>query len=313
MYRERIRQIYEHLSAGYRRIADYVLSHYREVAFMTAAELARASQVDTTLVVRFAQRLGYRGYPELVDEIRGEVKQDLQSLYQPVSEDTPILTAFRTCLTEDRNNLEYALLHNEGETIEQVVNLMVRAKRIIVVAEGAAVYPAQTAVMRLSSLGRNAYILPMDMVSRTTMLAGAEQGDLLLGIGVVNIAVGVDAAMGLARKRGAWTVGIVSTVAHPIAKQVQHLLTAPSTGSGLNPSLTAITAVINALVYTVGLQAGDRSPEWNARFDEFYGVMAGAIQEAARDLPQVLADMRGQRRTRRWHDEDDSTPPVQPA
>ena len=65
MYRDHIRTIYEHLSPGYRRIADFLLTHYQDAAFMTAAEVARQASVDTALVVRFAQRLGYPGYPEL--------------------------------------------------------------------------------------------------------------------------------------------------------------------------------------------------------------------------------------------------------
>ena len=77
MYRDRIRTIYEHLSPGYRRIADFLLTHYQDAAFMTAAEVARQATVDTALVVRFAQRLGYPGYPELIGDIQEDVKRDL--------------------------------------------------------------------------------------------------------------------------------------------------------------------------------------------------------------------------------------------
>lgn len=61
MYREKIREHYEHLSRSYRRVADYIMSNYYEVAFMTAAQLAYAVSVDTTTVVRFSQRLGTMG------------------------------------------------------------------------------------------------------------------------------------------------------------------------------------------------------------------------------------------------------------
>ena len=65
MYREKIREYYEHLSRSYRKVADYIMSNYYEVSFMTAAQLAYSVGVDTTTVVRFSQRLGYNGYPEL--------------------------------------------------------------------------------------------------------------------------------------------------------------------------------------------------------------------------------------------------------
>src|SRR5690242_1719672 len=69
MFREQIRKHYDHLSRSYRRVADFILSDYRTAAFMTAAALADAVDVDTTTVVRFAQRLGYPGYPELIEDI----------------------------------------------------------------------------------------------------------------------------------------------------------------------------------------------------------------------------------------------------
>ena len=75
MYREKIREYYDHLSRSYRRVADYIMSNYYDVSFMTAAQLAFAVGVDTTTVVRFSQRLGYNGYPELLNDIRDQVRQ----------------------------------------------------------------------------------------------------------------------------------------------------------------------------------------------------------------------------------------------
>ena len=74
MYREKIREYYDHLSRSYRKVADYIMSNYYEVSFMNAAQLAYAVGVDTTTVVRFSQRLGYNGYPELLNDIREQVK-----------------------------------------------------------------------------------------------------------------------------------------------------------------------------------------------------------------------------------------------
>ena len=76
MFREQIRKHYDHLSRSYRRVADFILSDYRTAAFMTAAALADAVDVDTTTVVRFAQRLGYPGFPELIEDIQEHEDKD---------------------------------------------------------------------------------------------------------------------------------------------------------------------------------------------------------------------------------------------
>ncbi len=83
MYREKIREYYDHLSRSYRRVADFIMSNYYEVSFMTAAQLASSVGVDTTTVVRFSQRLGYNGYPELLNDIRRQVNAEIYAAYEP--------------------------------------------------------------------------------------------------------------------------------------------------------------------------------------------------------------------------------------
>ena len=136
MYRDHIRTIYEHLSPGYRRIADFLLTHYQDAAFMTAAQVAEQATVDTALVVRFAQRLGYPGYPELIGEIQEDVKRDLRAVYEPPAGDDSSGQILRRNLMQDRNTLEYMHLHLDVETVDTVVDAILNASRLFVVGEG---------------------------------------------------------------------------------------------------------------------------------------------------------------------------------
>jgi DNA-binding MurR/RpiR family transcriptional regulator len=68
------------LSPTQRRVAEYVLRQYQDVAFMSVAELAKAAKVSPAGVVRFATSLNFDGYPEfkraLHDIVRSELRQD---------------------------------------------------------------------------------------------------------------------------------------------------------------------------------------------------------------------------------------------
>jgi DNA-binding MurR/RpiR family transcriptional regulator len=61
----RIRAHRDSMIPGYRRVADYLLEHYQDAAFRSAACVARAAGVSESLVVRFASSLGYAGFREL--------------------------------------------------------------------------------------------------------------------------------------------------------------------------------------------------------------------------------------------------------
>ncbi len=129
MYREKIREYYDHLSRSYRKVADYIMSNYYEVAFMTAAQLAYAVGVDTTTVVRFSQRLGYNGYPELLQDVREQVKSEIYAAYEPqiLSPEDPA-GAFRDRISQEQQNLRQLLVHNPPEHVEAIARLLAGGK-----------------------------------------------------------------------------------------------------------------------------------------------------------------------------------------
>ena len=65
------------LSKGQRRIADAILNNYDKAAYMTAAKLGAMVDVSESTVVRFANELGFQGYPELQRAIQDLVRAKL--------------------------------------------------------------------------------------------------------------------------------------------------------------------------------------------------------------------------------------------
>src|SRR5512143_716762 len=124
MFREQIRKHYDHLSRSYRRVADFILSDYQAAAFMTAAALADAVAVDTTTVVRFAQRLGYPGFPELIEDVQQRVRSELVRSYlvEPFNDGLP--GRIQRLVMQDRTQLERALATNAPDALETITSLL---------------------------------------------------------------------------------------------------------------------------------------------------------------------------------------------
>ena len=64
------------MSKSFLRLADFILDSYISTALMTATEIAHEVNIDAATVVRFAQTLGYSGFPELHKEIKARVKKE---------------------------------------------------------------------------------------------------------------------------------------------------------------------------------------------------------------------------------------------
>ena len=71
----RIIQIkFPRLSKGQKLIAEYILKNYDKAAFMTAAKLGDSVGVSESTVVRFANELGFTGYPKLQKALQELIK-----------------------------------------------------------------------------------------------------------------------------------------------------------------------------------------------------------------------------------------------
>src|SRR5207248_10844594 len=70
-----IRQRFEEFSRSQKDVGQYIVDHLDEAAFHTAEELARRANTSSSTVVRFAQALGFEGFPELQAAARDEYRR----------------------------------------------------------------------------------------------------------------------------------------------------------------------------------------------------------------------------------------------
>ncbi|MFR3483980.1 MAG: MurR/RpiR family transcriptional regulator, partial [Clostridia bacterium] len=77
---KRINERYPHLSKGQKLLANYITEHYEKAVYLTASKLGQIVGVSESTVVRFANELGYDGYPSLQRALEELVKVRLTAL-----------------------------------------------------------------------------------------------------------------------------------------------------------------------------------------------------------------------------------------
>jgi len=247
MFREQIRKYYDHLSRSYRRVADFILSDYHTAAFMTAAALAQAVQVDTTTVVRFAQRLGYPGFPELSKDIQEQVKLELSRSYVADPEDRTLQSQVQQLVIQERGNLEKALAHNSLDTLEAILGILRSAPRIVVVGESYAAPLARSFAAMLKDAGLPAVFASGDAYDRAVALSHLERKEVVIGMTPVEGESGVSRVLRYARDEGAITIACTPSISNQAARTAEVLLYAPGEAAGTLPSLTGLHAICTAI------------------------------------------------------------------
>jgi DNA-binding MurR/RpiR family transcriptional regulator len=244
-YVERIRQVRSILSPSFERIADFILDSYAQVALLTATELGHTLDIDTATVVRFAQQLGYKGYPELQREIREKLKREFLgvSLVEPRSASE----AADNALSEIAQSLDLTRKTFPLEQAEALINALDEAQRVILLAEGLALGPARNLAAWLEAAGYNIHISSGSLSDLARALVGARKGDMVIIIEVDDETPYLAEAINEAKALDLRTAAIVSSPSSPAAQFADlHLAAYKTPQSGVDQIM--VEAIIYAFM-----------------------------------------------------------------
>ena len=178
----KIRAERDQMSAIERRIADFLLENAHLLRDYSSQQLADALQISQSSVVKFSQKLGFKGYPDLKYSVGeavarnggGEVAGKARATKSP----TPDVLAESLWQSKTRAEEETRLI-NHSDTLAEAAELMTSAGRVFCLGLGDDGIPAQAFAMRLALLGIHA-LHHTDAVLMTASVSSAQRGDLLL-------------------------------------------------------------------------------------------------------------------------------------
>jgi DNA-binding MurR/RpiR family transcriptional regulator len=259
MFQEKIAQHYGRLGRNQKKIADFLTQQYHEAAFINAFALSQRLGVDPATVTRFAQRLGYAGYPELLREIQAVVKKELKVAYKPPVEKEDEEGLFLQALAQEKENLERAMTHAKGETVVEVVSALCGARNVHVVAQGLAKGPAQIFVSYLRGLlGIPAQLVAAESLSGPMLLASVGEEDVVMGVSLSALHDDTARMLKLAQSRGAKTIGLAASHTSPTASIPDLVLVYPGESITDIPSVASLTAILGAFFQVIARQEPEK-------------------------------------------------------
>ena len=245
-YEDRIRSERARMSKSFAKLADFLLDSYVEAAFMTASELAHKLDLDAATVVRFAQHLGYAGFPELQREIRERVKVDLLVRPDQAEEAESIPGVVATAMRKLLVAIEQARISLDTDSVELLVSIIGNARRIIVLAENPALATAYNLVHFLEQGGFPIYIARSGLADLARTIHTATNDDLLLALEVSGEAPYIASTLEHASQRNIQTAAILGAAALASARAADVVLAARAQTS-LGVGIISIEAIIYAL------------------------------------------------------------------
>lgn len=181
----KIRSERDQMSAVERRIADFILENAQLLRDYSSQQLADALGISQSSVVKFTQKLGFKGYPDLKYSVgeanaraeNGDAPQVTASANGELGESLAENLWRRKSEAEEATRLINlpAVIQNVADTIEHAG----RAGKVFIIGLGEDDIYARNFALRLSLLG----ILTVhnfDTARMTANISAAGQGDVLL-------------------------------------------------------------------------------------------------------------------------------------
>ena len=263
---EKIQANFSALSANGKKNAEHIVADGTTVSFASLRQLAQLVGVSESSVVRFAQDLGYRGYPALRRELQQEVKERLSSASR--MRETLSKVRGREGLVRDLFHKDIELI---GETLADLsykefakaIDLIWKANRVFIIGLRSPFSLAYFLYFRLVRLQIDARLITVTGSSSLfEQIALLREQDLLIALGFADIPKETNIAIDHALKVGAKVLGITHPPTSEIGQKAHVVLVAKRGTHRMVQSLTAPFCLLNALA--IGVATAKRSKSLQA-------------------------------------------------
>ncbi|BEP29047.1 MurR/RpiR family transcriptional regulator [Helicovermis profundi] len=255
----RIEENYIRLSKGQKRIAEYILENYNKVAFMTASVLGDIVGVSESTVVRFANALGYDGYPKLQKGLQESIKTKLTTVqrFELSKENDPSENYIKKIMSYDINNIKKTIDMLDEDLIKKIGDSIHSAKRVYILGMRSSSVLANYLGFYLNFIREDVNIISIGVQDVFDYLFKIGEDDLLIAISFPRYAKQTFEIVNFAKSRKAKLVGLTDSELSPLYQLVDDCLIAKYNMNTFIDSLVAPMSLINALIISLSIENKD--------------------------------------------------------
>lgn len=253
----KMKKQYNSFSKGQKQIGDYILNHYDQAAFLTAASLGKTVGVSESTVVRFAFELGFDGYPALQRSLQDVIKTKLTAVQRMSLAEARIDSEdiLNSVLNQDIEKIKKTLDSIDKNDFKLAVDTIVNADHIYILGVRSSAALASFLHFYLNLIFANVRLVLTTSASEMfEQIIRVSEKDVVIGISFPRYSLRTIRALRYARDKGTKVVAITDSLASPLVNHADHILTARSDMTSFVDSLVAPLSVINSLIVALGME-----------------------------------------------------------
>jgi len=179
----KIKAIQKSLSVSELKLANFVLKSSNAIRELSSQELANVIGISQSSVVKFTQKLGYKGYPAfkmaVIDSLNSDVNDP--KLHGEITLNSSLAQMADILLNSKMAVLSETKKLNEEKSFEEAVKLIMSAKRILICGLGGSALVGKDFSYKLQKLGLSAFAEP-DGHAQLAYVSTFKKNDLVFAI-----------------------------------------------------------------------------------------------------------------------------------
>ncbi|WP_213698044.1 MurR/RpiR family transcriptional regulator [Acetomicrobium sp.] len=199
-----------------RKVAEYLLSNMREVAFYSIGEVAEKLNVSKAQLVRVARILGFQGYADLKTALQMAILEQIDPVTMLARAKERGEGLLPNILDTEHANIDNTWRMLDREKINEFVELVKKAKNIYCMGWGISSLVAETFYMRFRVMGLAGHLIKRGSLAILEQVRGIKEGDMVIVCELPSYVVEVTEAITKCAAQKATIVTITDTAAAPV-------------------------------------------------------------------------------------------------
>ncbi|SET06918.1 transcriptional regulator, RpiR family [Oceanobacillus limi] len=238
-----------------KKIASYIIENPEEAVTLTALELGKRSSTSGAAVIRLCKSLDLKGFQDLKFRIAGDLQKTNDQGFRDVEPNEPLPSIIEKMTNNSIQTIRETVELLSTDELKKAVDLLRNANKIHFIGVGASGIIAHDAQQKFLRINKMAYAFS-DIHMAATLVANAEQGDVVVGISFSGETQEVANVLELAKRNNIKTISLTRYGSSNVTEQADiRLYTSatkePTFRSGATSSRIAQLQVIDILFMCV--------------------------------------------------------------
>ncbi len=215
----RINELMKKFTVAEKKLAEYILANPQKISKCNAEVLATLSETSGATIIRFSKKLGYNGFSDfkisLAEDLAKQVS-DEEIIYEAITKGDSIKSIIHKTGLGNIQAIQDTISILNEDSINEAVEVLSRANRIVIFAVGASGLVAQDLQHKLRRINKDV-IHHIDIHSQLSLAVHLSKGDVALGISHSGRTLEVFKSLEKANQNGATTISITHFGTNPIS------------------------------------------------------------------------------------------------